>query len=409
MGRRKIERIEGGILMREKIIFLGVSLVLVVGIFSGCLSVTEKGSLEGEVWGESEPLVGAVVEGGGCTVFTGEGGKFLIEGLSSGEHYFFFSYPEHTGKVIKAEVKAGETRKISQEGRVYLVPEDEESLNNYIIELYSLGFYERALSQADLFLANYPGGNSLPQVLFIKGASFYYLGDFQNAISFLSYVRDNYPNNEFSDDAQYLLAKSFGEGLKDYGRAITEYEWLVNNYPGSEFLGVAYFEMGDCYYILGFYQEAYSNYDKAQSYGGEAGRKALYSAAHCLYKLENYPEAALLFSKYVELYPQTDISDDAQYFAGAAWYKAEEYSKALVAFQNCVNNYPQGTWYNGILIAPAALLNQGLCLEKLGRYQEAYNIYLRIIREYPGAKWADGSSLIKNVQFRIEWLKNNIL
>ena len=210
--------------MREKIVFLGVSLVLVVSIFSGCLSVTEKGSLEGEVWGESEPLVGAVVEGGGCTVVTGEGGKFLIEGLPSGEHYFFFSYPEYTGKVIKAEVKAGETQKINQEGRVYLALQTEENLKDYIFELYSLGFYERALSQADLFLANYPGGNSLPQVLFIKGASFYYLGDFQNAISFLSYVRDNYPDSEFSDDAQYFLAKTFSEGLKDYELAIIEYE-----------------------------------------------------------------------------------------------------------------------------------------------------------------------------------------
>ncbi len=76
MGRRKIERIEGGILMREKYL-LRSKFSLVVGIFSGCLSVTEKGSLEGEVWGESEPLVGAVVEGGGCTVFTGEGGSSL--------------------------------------------------------------------------------------------------------------------------------------------------------------------------------------------------------------------------------------------------------------------------------------------------------------------------------------------
>ena len=55
MGRRKIERIEGGILMREKIIFLGVSLVLVVGIFPAVFRLQRKVP-EGEVWGESEPL-----------------------------------------------------------------------------------------------------------------------------------------------------------------------------------------------------------------------------------------------------------------------------------------------------------------------------------------------------------------
>ncbi|HXL01958.1 MAG TPA: tetratricopeptide repeat protein [Candidatus Atribacteria bacterium] len=394
--------------MKTKVIFL-ISLILVVGVFSGCFSVTQKGSLEGEVWGESGPLAGAVVEGGGSTSITNEEGKFLIEGLPSGETYLFFSCLGYTGKAIKVEVKAGETGKINQEGRIYLVPQDEESLKDYIFELYSLGFYERAISQVDLFLTDYPEGNSLPQVLFIKGASLYHLKNFQDAISLLSHIRDNYPDNEFSDDAQYLLAKSFGEGLKNYENAIVEYQRLIDSYPDSEFLGIAYYEMGDCYYILGSYSEAYLSYQKAQTYGGEVEKGALYSSAHCLYKLELYPQAALLFSEYVERYPQTDISDDAQYFAGAAWYKAEEYSQALVAFQHCVNNYPQGTWYNGILIAPAALLNQGLCLEKLGRYREAYNIYLQIIREYPGAKWADGSSLIKNVQFRIEWLENNVL
>lgn len=404
MGKRQVERIR----RIKRAVFL-ISLVMIVGIFSGCLSVAEKGSLEGEVWGESGPLGGAVVEGGGVTAITNDEGKFLIEGLPSGEHYFFFSCPGYTGQVIKAQVEPREVGKINQEGRIHLVPEDEASLRDYIFELYNLGFYERAISQADLFLDHYPQGSSLSQVLFVKGASSYYLGDFQNAISFLSTIVDSYPDSEFSDDAQYLLAKSFGEGLKDYQRAITEYQQLIDNYPGSDLLGVAYYEMGDCYYILGSYYEAYLGYQKAQPYGGEIGRAALYSSAHCLYKLESYAPAAVLFSQYVERYPNTDISDDAQYFAGAAWYKAEEYSQALVAFQNCVNNYPQGTWYNGIPIAPAALLNQGLCLEKLGRYQEAYNIYVRIIREYPGAKWADGSSLIKNVQFRIEWLENNVL
>ena len=395
--------------MNKKIIFLGISLILVAGIFSGCFSVTKKGSLEGEVWGENGPLVGAVVEGEGSTVITGEGGKFLIEGLSPGEHYLFFSCSGYTGEVVKTEVKAGETQKINQEGRVYLALQTEENLKDYIFELYTLGFYERTIYQADLFLNSYPGGSFFPQVLFIRGASFYYLGNFSAAISSLSSVVDSYPDSEFSDDAQYLLAKSFSEGLRDYERAIVEYQRLVGNYPESDLLGVAYYEMGDCYYILGSYEEAYSNYQKAQEYGGEVGRKALYSAAHCLYKLESYVEAALLFSEYVERYPQTDISDDAQYFAGAAWYEAQEFSRALVAFQNCVNNYPQGTWYNGILIAPAALFHQGLCLEKLGRYQEAYHIYLRIIRDYPGAQWADGTSLINNVNFRIDWLRKNIL
>jgi len=45
----------------------------------------------------------------------------------------------------------------------------------------------------------------------------------------------------------------------------------------------------------------------------------------------------------------------------------------------------------------------------LGRYSEAYQVYLDIIRKYPGAKWADGTSLISNAQYRIELLKDAVL
>jgi len=55
------------------------------------------------------------------------------------------------------------------------------------------------------------------------------------------------------------------------------------------------------------------------------------------------------------------------------------------------------------------MFNKGLCLEKLGRYIEAYQLYLDIIRKYPGAKWADGTSLINSAKYRIELLKNTVL
>ncbi|MEI6157752.1 MAG: tetratricopeptide repeat protein, partial [Atribacterota bacterium] len=74
-----------------------------------------------------------------------------------------------------------------------------------------------------------------------------------------------------------------------------------------------------------------------------------------------------------------------------------------------ISYYPNGTWYNGILIVPASMFNKGLCLEKLGRSLEAYETYNDIIRKYPGAQWADGTSLINSAQFRIDLLKDTVL
>ena len=105
-------------------------------------------------------------------------------------------------------MKAGETQKINQEGRVYLALQTEENLKVYF-ELYALGFYERTIYQADLFLNSYSGSSFLR---FSFRGLFLLLREFLRCYSSLSSVVDSYPDSEFSDDAQYLLAKSFSEG-----------------------------------------------------------------------------------------------------------------------------------------------------------------------------------------------------
>ncbi|MBC7217049.1 MAG: tetratricopeptide repeat protein [Candidatus Caldatribacterium sp.] len=374
----------------------------------GCFGTGGRGNLTGEVWDVRGPVSGVLVEGGGKSTLTDSDGRFLLEDLPSGKHYIFFSHPEYTGVVVQAEVVEKETRSINAEGRVVLPERTEENLKEYLFTLYGLGFYERVIQEAEDFLLSYPQSSYYASVAFLKGASLFFLKKYQEAIPVLGEVVQ-FPNEPFADDAQYLLAKSFGEGLRDYARAILEYQKLIDAYPESEFVGNAWYEMGDCYYILGAFRDALSAYEKAQEFGGEVAQKALYSMAHCLYRMEFYNRAAAKFLEYVAQYPNTDLSDDAQYFAGAAFYKAQRFAEALQAFEDCVRLYPNGQWYNGILIAPAALFHKGLCLEKLGRYVEAYNTYLEIIRKYPGAKWADGSSLIKNVQFRIDWLRQYVL
>lgn len=395
-------------MVRRTVFFLALAMFAVLVPY-GCFRIGGRGNLTGEVWSARGPVSGVLVEGGGKSTFTDSNGWFLLEDLPIGKQYIFFSHPLHAGFIVQAEVADQETRSINEEGRVILPERTEENLKEYLFTLYELGFYERVVRGAEDFLSSYPTSSLVPSITFLQGASLFYLGQYREASSSLEVVVRSAPQNPFADDAQYLLAKCFSEGLRDYGRAILEYQKLIEAYPESEFVGNSWYEMGDCYYILGSFQRALSAYERAMSFGGETGRKALYSVAHCFYRLEFYNRAAARFLEYVALYPNTDLSDDAQYFAGASFYRAGLFTEALQAFEDCVRLYPQGTWYNGILIAPAALFHKGLCLEKLGRYVEAYETYLGIIRKYPGARWADGSSLIENVQFRIDWLREHVL
>ncbi|MGQ9622457.1 MAG: tetratricopeptide repeat protein [Candidatus Caldatribacteriaceae bacterium] len=393
--------------MKRTLFFL-LGLFVALGLY-GCFRIGGRGNVTGEVWNNVGPIEGVLVEGGGKSTLTDADGRFLLEDVSTGNCYIFFSHPSYTGAVLEVEVADGETRSINAEGRVVLQERSDENLKEYLFTLYELSFYGRVLEGARDFLSAYPMSPFAASVTFLEGASLFYLGRYQEAIEPLGVVVGRFPGDPFADDAQYLLAKCFGEGLRGYSRAIVEYRKLIEKYPDSGLVGSAWYEMGDCLYILGSFPDAFFAYENAISFGGEVAPKALYSAAHCLYRMEFYNRAAEKFLEYVALYPATDLSDDAQYFAGASLYKAGRFAEALQAFDDCMRLYPQGTWYNGIIIAPAALFHKGLCLEKLGRYLEAYNLYLKIIRKYPGAKWADGSSLVRNVQFRIEWLKKYVL
>jgi tetratricopeptide (TPR) repeat protein len=373
------------------------------------MNVGEKGTVRGRVFGDNGPLQGVRVETGDQVAYTNDAGDFLLENISSGTQYIFFSCEGYAGTLVKVNVIKGNEVSISPDGSVTLFLSSDSNDYEYLVSLYQLSFYERSFLESEEYLIKFTGSNLIPNVLFIKGASAYYLGDYQISISILKDMVQIYPDNEFADDGQYLLARCLGQGLSQWWDAINEYKNLIQNYPQSEFVGVAYYEMGDCYYILESYSNASIAYDQARIFGGEIEKKSIYGLAHCYYKLELFYRSASLFAEYVQKYPNDEFADDAQYFEGASWYRRDDYQQALEAFDKSINQYPAGTWYNGILIAPASMFNKGLCLERLGRYSDAYQVYLDIIRKYPGAKWADGTSLIENAQYRIELLKDTVL
>ncbi|NLJ49113.1 MAG: tetratricopeptide repeat protein [Candidatus Atribacteria bacterium] len=390
---------------------LGIACIIFLVVLAGCMTMSfgEKGTVRGRVEGNNGPLQGVRVESGNQVVFTNEAGEFLLEDISSGAQYIFFSCEGYSGTMVQVTVVKGNEVLISPDGIIILSLSSESNDYEYLVSLYQLGFYERSFLEAEEYQKRYFGSHLIPNVSFIKGASSYYLGNYQIAISILNDMVKSYPDNEFADDGQYLLARCHGQGLNQWWDAINEYKNLIQNYPQSEFIGVAYYEMGDCYYILESYSNASIAYDQARSFGGEVEKKSTYGLAHCFYKLELFYKAASLFAEYVQKYPNDEFADDAQYFEGASWYRRDDYQLALEAFDKSIVQYPNGTWYNGIFIAPASMFNKGLCLEKVGRYSEAYQLYLDIIRKYPGAKWADGTSLIDSTKYRIELLKNTVL
>jgi len=108
-----------------------------------------------------------------------------------------------------------------------------------------------------------------------------------------------------------------------------------------------------------------------------------YAAAYNLYKEKRYAESRDAFKKFLQQFPQTEYSDNAQFWIGESYYKEENYEEAILAYEEAIKKYPQG---NKI---PDALLKQALCFRALGDQTSSKIIFQRVIEQYPKSPQAE--------------------
>ena len=109
-----------------------------------------------------------------------------------------------------------------------------------------------------------------------------------------------------------------------------------------------------------------------------AEAQALYDEGYTLFHEQRYADAEARFSRYVELHPRTDLTDNALFWVGECRYARGDFGAALEAFSGTVERYPDGNKVSD------ALLKAGKCLEFLGDSQQARRTYREVAERYPG-------------------------
>jgi tol-pal system protein YbgF len=106
-------------------------------------------------------------------------------------------------------------------------------------------------------------------------------------------------------------------------------------------------------------------------------KESLYAAAYELFREAKYDKSREGFEYFLKLHPDTEFSDNAQFWIGECYYFEKKYEKAIVEYDKVVKKYPEG---NKI---PFALLKQGLSFEKLGDKASAKLLLQQVIRDFP--------------------------
>ena len=108
--------------------------------------------------------------------------------------------------------------------------------------------------------------------------------------------------------------------------------------------------------------------------------RELYSQAYADYARGNYDLAIQQYEEYLRNYPDTDLSDNAQYWIGECLYSKQQYTEALAAWDELFRRFP------GSDKLPDARYKKGMALERLGRRSQAMLEYRAVATRYPNSE-----------------------
>lgn len=111
--------------------------------------------------------------------------------------------------------------------------------------------------------------------------------------------------------------------------------------------------------------------------GDNLNAKELYDAAYLDLSKGDYDLALQGFREYLRAFPQSEYSDNAQYWIGEIYYAKGEFERSFNEFDIIGKQFPDGDK------VPAALLKMGYCLINLDDDRSARQYLNQVVERFP--------------------------
>lgn len=113
------------------------------------------------------------------------------------------------------------------------------------------------------------------------------------------------------------------------------------------------------------------------------GMGELYREAFETYQRGDMEGARKKFEAFLKQYPNTDLSDNAQFWIGETYYAKKDYERAILEYEKAIVKYPEGDK------VPAALLKQAFSFLELGDKTNGKSLLRRVMERYPQSEQAE--------------------
>jgi len=115
---------------------------------------------------------------------------------------------------------------------------------------------------------------------------------------------------------------------------------------------------------------------------GSPDPEELYNGAYSKLSEGDFKASREEFKKFLQLFPQTEYSDNAQFWIGESYYREKRYEEAIIEFEEVIKKYPQGNK------VPDAQLKQAFSFIALDDTNSAKLLLGKIIKQYPDSDQA---------------------
>ena len=110
---------------------------------------------------------------------------------------------------------------------------------------------------------------------------------------------------------------------------------------------------------------------------------AIYDRALGYYRDGRYEDAIGVFENFLELYPKSDLADNAHFWIGESHKDLKRYEEAILAYQKVIDGYPSGNK------VPAAMLQQAFAFERINDKTTANLVLKKLVKKFPKTKEAE--------------------
>lgn len=117
--------------------------------------------------------------------------------------------------------------------------------------------------------------------------------------------------------------------------------------------------------------------------GPATGMGEIYKDAYESYQKGDIEGARRKFEVFLKQYPNTSLSNNAQFWIGETYYAKKDFEKAILEYEKVIAKYPEGDK------VPAALLKQAFAFFELGDKTNGRNLLRRVIERYPQSEQAE--------------------